>query len=55
MSRNYRVGLGLALNKDLNEILKDLGEVAEGIKQPMQYINYRLNMEFIHQLLMKLN
>ena len=32
MSRNYRVGLGLALNKNLDEILTEIGEVAEGIK-----------------------
>ncbi len=32
MSRNYRVGLGLASNKKLDDILKELGEVAEGIK-----------------------
>jgi len=32
MSRNYRVGLGLAENKKLQEILKELGEVAEGVK-----------------------
>ncbi len=32
MSRNYRVGLGLASNKNLEDILKELGEVAEGIK-----------------------
>ena len=32
MSRNYRVGLGLAENKSLNEILEELGEVAEGVK-----------------------
>lgn len=32
MSRNYRVGLGLASNRNLDEILKELGEVAEGIK-----------------------
>lgn len=31
LSRNYRVGLGLATGKSLNEILKDLGEVAEGV------------------------
>lgn len=31
MSRNYRVGLGLAANKTLSEILTDLGEVAEGL------------------------
>ncbi len=32
MSRNYRVGLGLASNKNLDRILEELGEVAEGIK-----------------------
>ena len=32
MSRNFRVGLGLAKNKPIDEILKELGEVAEGVK-----------------------
>lgn len=32
MSRNYRVGLGLAANKKLEDILEELGEVAEGVK-----------------------
>ena len=32
MSRNYRVGLGLAQEKSLDTILKELGEVAEGVK-----------------------
>uniref|UniRef100_UPI00404742A7 NAD(P)H-dependent glycerol-3-phosphate dehydrogenase n=1 Tax=Aliarcobacter sp. TaxID=2321116 RepID=UPI00404742A7 len=32
MSRNYRVGLGLASNKKLEDILIELGEVAEGVK-----------------------
>jgi glycerol-3-phosphate dehydrogenase (NAD(P)+) len=31
MSRNFRVGLGLSKNKTQEEILDDLGEVAEGI------------------------
>lgn len=31
MSRNFRVGLGLACGKSQEEILTDLGEVAEGI------------------------
>jgi len=31
LSRNYRVGLGLAKGKSIEEILKELGEVAEGI------------------------
>ena len=32
MSRNYRVGLGLSQNKKLDDILEELGEVAEGVK-----------------------
>ncbi|MBZ7938368.1 MULTISPECIES: NAD(P)H-dependent glycerol-3-phosphate dehydrogenase [Campylobacter] len=32
LSRNYRVGLALAKNQKLDDILKDLGEVAEGVK-----------------------
>lgn len=32
MSRNFRVGLGLASNKKLETILEELGEVAEGVK-----------------------
>ena len=32
LSRNFRVGLGLAKNKSLKTILDDLGEVAEGVK-----------------------
>jgi glycerol-3-phosphate dehydrogenase (NAD(P)+) len=31
LSRNYRVGLALAEGKDLDTILKELGEVAEGV------------------------
>jgi len=31
MSRNYRVGLGLAQGKSLEKILDELGEVAEGV------------------------
>lgn len=31
MSRNYRVGFGLAQNKPLSQILDELGEVAEGV------------------------
>lgn len=31
MSRNFRVGLGLARGKSQDEIIKELGEVAEGI------------------------
>ncbi|PLY07261.1 MAG: NAD(P)H-dependent glycerol-3-phosphate dehydrogenase [Arcobacter sp.] len=32
LSRNYRVGLGLAQGKSLDDILEELGEVAEGVK-----------------------
>lgn len=32
MSRNYRVGLGLATGNKLEDILEELGEVAEGVK-----------------------
>ncbi|NQY94053.1 MAG: NAD(P)H-dependent glycerol-3-phosphate dehydrogenase [Campylobacteraceae bacterium] len=32
MSRNFRVGIGLAQNKSIEEILDELGEVAEGVK-----------------------
>ncbi len=32
LSRNFRVGLGIAANKTLNDILNELGEVAEGVK-----------------------
>ena len=31
LSRNYRVGFGIAKGKSLDEILKELGEVAEGV------------------------
>lgn len=31
LSRNFRVGLGLAKEKSLDEILEELGEVAEGV------------------------
>jgi len=31
LSRNYRVGLGLSQGKSIEEILEELGEVAEGI------------------------
>ncbi|MEA1879469.1 MAG: NAD(P)H-dependent glycerol-3-phosphate dehydrogenase [Campylobacterota bacterium] len=31
MSRNFRVGLGLAKGQNMDEILNDLGEVAEGV------------------------
>ena len=32
LSRNYRVGFGLGENKKLESILKELGEVAEGVR-----------------------
>ncbi len=45
LSRNFRVGLGLAQNKSLNTILDELGEVAEGVK----------TSEAIHKLSLKHN
>lgn len=44
MSRNYRVGLGLAQNKKLDEILEELGEVAEGVKTSEAI--YKLSQEY---------
>lgn len=32
LSRNYRVGLGLACGKKIEQILEELGEVAEGVR-----------------------
>ncbi|WP_027326729.1 NAD(P)H-dependent glycerol-3-phosphate dehydrogenase [Helicobacter pametensis] len=32
LSRNYRVGLGLAQGKQIEQILRELGEVAEGVR-----------------------
>lgn len=43
MSRNYRVGLGLAANKSLELILEELGEVAEGVKTSEAV--YKLSLE----------
>lgn len=43
LSRNYRVGLGLAKNKTLEEILEELGEVAEGVKTAEAI--YKLSLE----------
>jgi len=31
LSRNYRLGLGLASGRDLSSVLKDLGQIAEGV------------------------
>jgi glycerol-3-phosphate dehydrogenase (NAD(P)+) len=45
MSRNYRVGLGLASNKKIDEILKELGEVAEGIKTADAIYNLSITHE----------
>lgn len=41
MSRNFRVGLGLAAGKKLETILEELGEVAEGVKT--SYAVYKLS------------
>ena len=39
LSRNYRVGLGLARGKGLEEILRELGEVAEGVATTEAVVN----------------
>ena len=39
LSRNYRVGLGLSKGQNLDEILEELGEVAEGIPTTMALFN----------------
>jgi glycerol-3-phosphate dehydrogenase (NAD(P)+) len=39
LSRNYRVGLGLSEGKSLEEILEELGEVAEGIPTTIALFN----------------
>lgn len=38
LSRNYRVGLGLASGKSLEQILSELGEVAEGVYTAMAIV-----------------
>jgi len=43
LSRNYRVGLGLAKGKNMDEILQELGEVAEGV--PTAKALYRIAQE----------
>lgn len=43
LSRNFRVGLGLAQNKSLETILKELGEVAEGVMTSQAI--YKLSQE----------
>ena len=43
LSRNFRVGLGLAKNRTKEEILRDLGEVAEGIGT--SYALHKINKE----------
>lgn len=42
LSRNYRVGLGLAQNKPIELILEELGEVAEGVKTSEAIYNLSL-------------
>ncbi len=44
LSRNYRVGLGLANNKPIEDILKEIGEVAEGVKTSEAI--YKLSQKF---------
>jgi len=44
LSRNYRVGLGLAQNKPITTILEELGEVAEGVKTSEAIYNLSLKL-----------
>jgi len=44
LSRNYRVGLGLAQNKPIATILEELGEVAEGVKTSEAIYNLSLKL-----------
>ena len=39
LSRNYRVGFGLAKGKSLKEVLEELGEVAEGVATTKALVN----------------
>jgi glycerol-3-phosphate dehydrogenase (NAD(P)+) len=43
LSRNFRVGLGLAANKSIDTILEELGEVAEGVMTSQAI--YKLSQE----------
>lgn len=43
LSRNYRVGLGIAKGKSMEEILEELGEVAEGV--PTAKAIYKIGKE----------
>jgi len=53
MSRNYRVGLNLAKGKNLDDILEELGEVAEGVYTTKAYLNFQKSTTFIHRLQMR--
>lgn len=43
LSRNYRVGIGIAKGKSMDEILEELGEVAEGV--PTAKAIYKISKE----------
>ena len=45
LSRNYRVGLGLASGKNLEQILGELGEVAEGVYTAKAIVEIAKNNE----------
>ncbi|NLC27905.1 MAG: NAD(P)H-dependent glycerol-3-phosphate dehydrogenase, partial [Campylobacteraceae bacterium] len=49
LSRNYRVGLGLAKGKALEEILKELGEVAEGVYTAKAIDDMRKSRNFLER------
>ncbi len=45
LSRNYRVGLGIAQNKTLTQIMNELGEVAEGVPTSKALYNIALKQD----------
>lgn len=53
LSRNYRVGLGLSQGKSLDDILEELGEVAEGIPTTKALFTIANKKIFIFLLLMR--
>lgn len=59
LSRNYRVGLELTKNKNINEILENIGEVAEGIQATKAIKKladmHKINTPIAHEVYLILN
>lgn len=55
LSRNRRVGLGLAEGKELHQVLKEIGHVSEGVSTIEEVFNtackYQIDMPITHTLL----